>query len=101
MFIYTRIILLEKCSICLLLSDRIQWMESIVIMKKFDFEILTFLYFLRSPEFTDAILRRCMYICVYVYVSEPNSVEMVRSIELKLYTYIYIYIYKGHRRTKH
>ena len=33
------------------LSEHIQSKESFVIMKKFDFRILTYLYILRSPKF--------------------------------------------------
>ena len=53
--------------------------ESIVIAKKFDFEILTYLYVLRSPELIYAIFG-VMYVCicvrvyVCVYVSEHDSV---------------------------
>ena len=61
-----------------LLSEHILCKESIVIVKKFDFEILTDLYVLRSPEFIYAIFAVyvgvyvCMYVCVYV--SEHDSV---------------------------
>ena len=48
-----------------------------VIVKKFDFEILTHLYVLRSPEFIYAIfavMYVCMCVCVYVCVREHDSV---------------------------
>ena len=48
--------------------------ESVVIMKKFDFEILTYLYVSRSRNFIYAIftvMYACM--CVRVYVSEHDS----------------------------
>ena len=48
-----------------LLSEHILCEESIVIVKKFDFEILTYLYVLRSPEFMYTIFA-VMYVCVYV-----------------------------------
>ena len=51
--------------ILLLLSEHILRKESIVIMKKFDFEILMYLYVLRSPEFIYAIFT-VMYVCVCV-----------------------------------
>ena len=53
-----------------LLSKHILCKESIVTVKKFDFEILTYLYVLRSPEFIYAIFT-VMYVCIYV--SEHNS----------------------------
>ena len=46
-----------------LLSEHILCKEGIVIVKKFDFEIFTYLYVLRSPEFIYAILG-VMYVCV-------------------------------------
>ena len=45
--------------------------ESIVIVKKFDFEIFTYLYVLRSPEFIYAIFAEmyvCVCVCVYIWV---------------------------------
>ena len=54
-----------------LLSEHILRKEIIVIVKKFDFEILTYLYVLRSPEFIDAIFT-VMFVCVYV--SERDSI---------------------------
>ena len=61
-----------------LLSEHILCKESIVIVKKFDFEILTHLYVLRSPEFIYAIfsvMYVCVCVCIYVcYVSEHDSV---------------------------
>ena len=54
-----------------LLSGHILCKESIVIMKKFDFKILAYLYVLRSPEFMHAIFT-VMYVCMYV--SEHDSV---------------------------
>ena len=41
--------------LCILLSEHVLCKESIVIAKKFDFEILTYLYVLRSREFIYAI----------------------------------------------
>ena len=55
----------------LLLSEHILCKESIVIVKRFDFEILTYLYVFRSPEFIYAIfgvMYVCMCVCVYVCV---------------------------------
>ena len=52
-----------------LLSEHILCKESIVIVKEFDFEILTYLYVLRSPEFIYAIfgvMYVCMCLCVCV-----------------------------------
>ena len=54
-----------------LLSEHILCKESIVIVKKFDFEILTYLYVLRSPEFIYVIfgvMYACVYVCVYACV---------------------------------
>ena len=48
-------------------SEHILCKESIVIVKKFDFEILTYLYVLRSPEFIYAIFG-VMYVCVCVCI---------------------------------
>ena len=65
------------CCENLLLSEHILCKESIVIVKKFHFEILTYLYVLRSPEFIYAIfavMYVCMYVCMCVYVSEDDSV---------------------------
>ena len=60
-----------------LLSEDILCKESILIMKKFDFEILTYLYILRPPQFFYAIFMmiyafNCVRVCVYV--SEHDSV---------------------------
>ena len=49
----------------LLLSEHILCKESIVNDKKFDFEILTYLYVFRSPEFIYAIFG-VMYVCMCV-----------------------------------
>ena len=52
-----------------LLSEHILCKESIVIVKKFDFEILSHLYVLRSPEFIYAIfgvMYECVCMCVCV-----------------------------------
>ena len=59
-----------------LLSKQILCKKSIAIMKKFDCEILTYLYVSRYPEFIYAILRCFMNacVCVCVYVSEHDSV---------------------------
>ena len=54
------------------ISEHILCKESIMILKKFNFEILTHLYILRSHEFIYAILVTCIYMCVYV--SEYNRV---------------------------
>ena len=54
-----------------LLSDHILCKESILIVKKFDFEILTYLYILTSPEFIYATF---MVMCTCMYVNEPDSV---------------------------
>ena len=67
----------------LLLSEHLLCKESIVIVKKFHFEILTYLYALRAPEFIYdifAVMYVCMCVCVCVcvyvcvYVSEHDSV---------------------------
>ena len=45
--------------------------ETIVVMKKFEFGILTYLNVLRSPEFIYAIfsvMHVCMYVSVHVFV---------------------------------
>ena len=69
-----------------LLSEHILCKESIVIGKKFDFEILTYLYVLRflthlyalrPPELIYAIfgvMHVCMRVCMCVYVSDHDSV---------------------------
>ena len=57
------------------LSEHTLCKESIVIMKKFGFEILTYLYVLRPSEFMYAIFTVMfvfMYVCVYV--SEHDSI---------------------------
>ena len=58
-----------------LLSEHILRKESIVIVKKFDFEIFIHLYVLRSPEFI-LVIFTVMYACIrmWVYVSEHDSV---------------------------
>ena len=48
-----------------LLSEHILGKESIVIVRKFDFEILTYLYVLRSPKFIYDIFG-VMYVCMCV-----------------------------------
>ena len=53
-----------------LLSKYILRKESVVIMKKFDFDILTYLYVLRSPEYIYAFLQWRIYMCVYVIEQE-------------------------------
>ena len=50
-----------------LLSGHILCKESIAIVKKFDCEILTYLYVLRPPDFIYAIFE-AMYVCVCVSV---------------------------------
>ena len=56
-----------------LLSERMLCKISVVIVKKFDFEILTYLYVLRPPEFIYAIFK-VIYVYVCMYVSEHDSV---------------------------
>ena len=63
--------------IFLLLSERVFCKESIVIMKKFDFEIFTCLCVLRSPEFIYVIFMviyacRRFCACACMHVSEQN-----------------------------
>ena len=81
MFISIKYFLYEAsvCQRCFAfwLSKHILCKESIVIAKKFDFEILTYLYVLRSLEFIYTIftvMYECMYVCVRVYVSEHDGV---------------------------
>ena len=65
--------------------------KEVIVMKKFDFKILTYSFFLRSPEFINTIFAvMYVYMHVYgcVYGSEHNSVKMVNSIELKFGMYI-------------
>ena len=64
----------HRCCITIFTSEHILCKESIVIVKKFDFEILTDLYVLRSTEFIYAIftvmhvcMSVCMCVCVFVY----------------------------------
>ena len=55
----------------LLLSEHILCKESIVIIKKIDFEILTRLYVLRSPEFIYVIFTvmwSCMYFSNFLFI---------------------------------
>ena len=59
--LYSLIIIIVK----LLFSEHILCKESITVVKKFDFEILTYLYVLKSPEFIYAMFM-VMYACVYV-----------------------------------
>ena len=59
-----------------LLSEHVLCKESIVIEKKFDFEILTYLYVFRSPEFLCAIFT-VMYTCMCV-----NTMASKRCIRL-------------------
>ena len=48
-------------------SEHILWKKSIVIVKKFDFEILTYLYLLRSLELIYAIFTvMCVCVCMFV-----------------------------------
>ena len=66
-----------------LLSKHILCKENIVNVRKFDFEILTHLYF-RSPEFIYAIFM-VMYVCVCVYVCMwVNTIVSKRRIQLSL-----------------
>ena len=60
-----------------LFSKNVLRKESIVIIKKFDFEILTYLLVLRLPEFIYAIftvMYLSMCVCVRVHVNEYDSV---------------------------
>ena len=86
-----------------LISEHTLCKESIVNVKKIDFEILTYLYVSRSPEFSYAIfavMYACMCVCVCVcmhvpvYVSEHDSIQTVHSIDFKFGMYI-----TGHRPT--
>ena len=52
-----------------LLSEYRLCKESVVIVKKFDLEILTHLYIFRSPEFIYSIFT-VMHVCVCVCVCE-------------------------------
>ena len=64
-----------------LLSEHILYKESIVIVKKFDFEILTYLYVLRSIEFIYAIFRvmsACMFVCMFMWVNTIASKQCIR-----------------------
>ena len=62
-----------------LLSEHILCKESIVIVKKFDVEILTYLYVLRSPEFIYAVFT-VMYVCMCVcmWVNTIASKQRIR-----------------------
>ena len=65
-----------------LLSVHILCKESIVIVKKFDFEILTCLYVFRSAEFMYTIFTVmcvCMFVCVCMRV---NMIASKRYIQL-------------------
>ena len=55
-----------------LFSKHILCKESMVIVKKFDFEILTYLYVLRFPELIYDFLRDVSSLCMYV--REQDSV---------------------------
>ena len=62
----------------------------IVIVKKFDFEILTYIYVLRSIEFIYDIFKGmyvCMCLCVFVFVCVLR-VKIVYTIELKVVVYV-------------
>ena len=64
----------EMACVCIfqfLLSEHILCKKNVVIVKKFDTEILTYLYILRSPEFIYpifAVMYECVCACVYVRV---------------------------------
>ena len=61
-----------------LLSEHVPCKESIVIMKKFDYEILIYLYVLRYSDFIYAIFTVvyvCMYVCVCVCMCGPIASE--------------------------
>ena len=64
----------------------IECKERIVIKKKLDFEILTYLCVLRSPESNYAVFA-VMHARMCVCVSEHNSILTVFSTELKFYAY--------------
>ena len=75
-----------------LFSEHILCKESIDIVKKFDFEILTYLYVLKSPEFIYAIfavIYVCM--CVCMYVSEHDSVALRKKKKKKM-VFFYIHV---------
>ena len=57
-----------------LLSEHILCKESIAILKKINFQIFTYLYVFRSPEFFMLFLQWCRYIFVYICVSEHDSI---------------------------
>ena len=72
--------------IIFLLSEHILCKESIVILKKFDFEILTHLYVLRSLEFICAIFM-VMYVrvCLNTIASKwfiPLSSNLIRILQV-------------------
>ena len=61
--------------------------ESIIVVKKFDFEILTYLYVLRTPKFIYAIFRvmnvcmcvsLCVCMCVCMWVNMIASKRYIR-----------------------
>ena len=52
----------------ILLSEYILCKANIVIVKELDYEILTYFYVFRSPEFMFAVfivMDGCVYVCVY------------------------------------
>ena len=72
-------------TLCYLLSECILCKESIAIMKKFDFEILTYSHDFRSPKFINAIFWWCIRVCVYVCVCVwMNSIASKWCIRLSL-----------------
>ena len=71
-----------------LLSEHILCKESIVGLKRFDFEIFTYLYVLKSPEYIYAIFEVmyvcvCMCVCLCAYVCMwINTIASKRCIRL-------------------
>ena len=55
----------KKLSVLIFTFERTLCKESMVIVKKFDFEIMTHLYFSSSPEFIYGNFE-VMYVCVCV-----------------------------------
>src|SRR5436190_7211945 len=50
-------------------SHILWYRESIVIVKKFEFEISMELFVLRSPESKKVVFIKCLYVCMYVCMS--------------------------------
>ena len=62
-FEHVKEVSLHCLNVSFLLSEHILCKESIVIVKKFDFDIFTYLYVFRSSEFICAIFT-VMYVCM-------------------------------------